>query len=175
MLFLGHCIKNVVNTSLLDYGLSKDLVIKFDKTINETSATHSLSTEEENEINAVLFSEKFRCHLNKTLNHYFNKHQLLLKICDDLEDLFHPLLLLKVYLNRFYFCLELFCVLYVSCCWWCASRNDYKNVFKGASPFFEVFFIIYALAALVQLFLQTFFGQIIQTQVRSFLNFFVKS
>lgn len=126
----------MVNTALLHYGLPKDLVMKFDSTINETSATHLLSMEEENELNAALFSETFHQQLNETLNRYLKKQQLLLKICDDLEDLFHPLLLFKVYLNRLYFCLELFCVLYVSVRLRGVAKKQKTRIFRRVPPHF---------------------------------------
>lgn len=73
----------------------------------------NLTREEELMIFEVLKKEEFDAIMCKTFKRYIEHHQIILDYCAKLEDFFSPYQLVKVFMNRMYFCLELLCIMLV--------------------------------------------------------------
>lgn len=127
-----------------------------------------MSKQEEIVIFEVLKHEEFDETLCDIFKRYIEHHQVILKYCARIEDLYSPYQLIKVFLNRLYFCLELICVMLVR-----TKQNFLNN--KHFNCFFlqfldtDIAFVVavasYAFAALYELFLQTYSGQKVQDAV----------
>lgn len=142
-MFSGHNVVNIVNTALLQSKVPRGLVEKFSSEFNwpvleengfennivaknrmlhgflflrealkEKTAT--LTQQETWTLNGIMRDDNFDEKLCDLMKKYIKHHQIILEFCDKMEEFFSPYMLVKVYLNRLYFCLELLCVLLVS-------------------------------------------------------------
>lgn len=115
---LGHNLKNVVSSALLEYGIPREMVLKFsfnfnEKYCEESSFEHSLVKEDEILIDQALENSTFKKIINRKFNRHLRKHAILLEACKMIEDTFSPLMLIKIFFNRMYIMMDILCVLYV--------------------------------------------------------------
>lgn len=61
----------------------------------------------------MLKTEQFDDAMCEIFKSYIQHHQMMLDYCVKLEEFFSPYQLIKIFLNRMYFCLELLCVMLV--------------------------------------------------------------
>lgn len=114
--FLGHNFRNILYTTLLEYGLDKVIVFKFKMSFNENFCENHavLSKHERVIIDTILQKDDFKDLLNNRLNKYIRQHSALLEVCKKIEDTFSPFMLIKIFFNRMYIMMDILCVLYVT-------------------------------------------------------------
>lgn len=177
---LGHNIVNVVNTALLESKVPKDVVERFSREFNYNSVrsaycfdsfreireSQHLTAKEEMLINEAIKREEFDEIMCATFKRHIEHHQVILDFCMKLEDFLSPYLLIKLFLNRLYFCLEIICLMLVSYFNSKSIRLYYYHQFAGADLAFIIADGLYAFAALCELFLQTYCSQRVQDEVK---------
>lgn len=87
---------------------------------DEDRKVNNLTVEEELMIFNVLKEAEFDEIMCDIFKRYIEHHQMILDYCAKLEEFFSPYQLIKIFLNRMYFCLELLCIMLV-------NRNQTKT------------------------------------------------
>lgn len=77
--------------------------------------TEHLNMHDTNSINHALTTKKFNTIINQLFKKYVIQHLVLLDFCEKMEDLFSPVLLVKIRLNMLYYCMMIITVVLLVC------------------------------------------------------------
>ncbi|KAI7815430.1 Odorant receptor Or109 [Rhyzopertha dominica] len=86
--------RNLVYTSLLKYGYSKDDVVTFSKTAERTNS--GWSKLDINIMTTIARNNEFNCIIDENMRQCIEHHNMLLSLCKQMESFFSPLLFIKI-------------------------------------------------------------------------------